>query len=241
MSIGLIVLVGLTVLIFAGVADRVFDRLRLTDSQALLFIVLIAAGSFVDIPIARNPVQVSLNVGGGLLPIALAIYLLAKAGSSRETWRAILATLATGAVLLGVRYLMRGFGHGRADIIDPLYVLGIVGGLMGYLAGRSRRGAFIAGTLGVLATDIAYYFSALSQGVRGTVSIGGAGAFDSIIISGVLAVVLAEVIGETRERLGGGPAEDREYPAGLKVSNVIEEDVNRIAEDQEKPEEHKEQ
>lgn len=222
-SVGLMVLVGVTVLIFAGVADRVFDRLRLTDTQALLFIVLIAAGSFIDIPISRTPVQVSLNVGGGLLPLGLAIYLLIKAGSSREVWRALAATAATGVILLGLRYLMRNFGHGRTDIIDPLYVLGVVGGLVGYLAGRSRRSAFIAATLGVLVTDAAYYFSALSQGVRGVVSIGGAGGFDAIVISGVLAVVLAEAIGETRERLGGGPVEDRDFPAGLKVSNVIED------------------
>lgn len=234
MSIGLIVLVSLTVLIFAGLADRVFDRLHLTDSQALLFIVLIAAGSFIDIPISSRPVQVSLNVGGGLLPIALAIYLLFKAGTTKEWTRALVATLVTGVALLGVRYLLRGFGHGRADIIDPLYVIGMVGGLVGYLAGRSRRSAFIAGTLGVLFTEAAYYFSALSQGIRGTVSIGGAGGFDAVVISGVLAVTLAEVIGETRERLGGGPAKDRKAPPGLKVSNVIEDDINEIDADQKK-------
>lgn len=232
MSVGLIVLVGLTVAIFAGLADRVFDRLRLTDSQALLFIVAIAIGSFIDIPIASQPVRVSLNVGGGLLPIGLAIYLLVRAGTTKEWTRAIVATLVTGVVLLGLRYLMRGFGHGRADLIDPLYVIGIVGGLVGYLAGRSRRSAFIAATLGVLFTEAAYYFSAVSQGVQGTVSIGGAGGFDATVISGVLAVLLAEVIGETRERLGGGSDEDREYPPGLRVSNVIDQDNQSDAKDQ---------
>ena len=35
---------------------------------------------------------------------------------------------------------------------------------------------------------------------------GGAGAFDATVIAGVFAVVLAEVIGETREKIQGGTA-----------------------------------
>lgn len=36
-------------------------------------------------------------------------------------------------------------------------------------------------------------------------AIGGAGAFDSLILAGILALLLAEVIGETLERVQGGP------------------------------------
>ena len=53
--------------------------------------------------------------------------------------------------------------------------------------------------------DIVDYVRLLSSNTRGAVNIGGAGAFDSIIISGIVAVLLAEIIGETRERMQGGP------------------------------------
>ncbi|MGE5397213.1 MAG: hypothetical protein ACM3MK_06705, partial [Chitinophagales bacterium] len=39
----------------------------------------------------------------------------------------------------------------------------------------------------------------------GLVHLGGAGAFDVLILSGILAVLLAEGIGELLERLQGGP------------------------------------
>ena len=36
-------------------------------------------------------------------------------------------------------------------------------------------------------------------------AIGGAGVFDAMIVAGIIAVALAEIVGETRERLSGGP------------------------------------
>jgi len=45
--------------------------------------------------------------------------------------------------------------------------------------------------------------------------VGGAGVFDQVVIAGVLAVGLAEIVGETRERLGGGPDLDRDRPLAL--------------------------
>ncbi len=34
---------------------------------------------------------------------------------------------------------------------------------------------------------------------------GGGGAFDSVVVAGILAVLLAETIGEVLERISGGP------------------------------------
>lgn len=41
MSIGLILLVIVGILVLCGVAQRVLDKLRLTDRQALLFVALL--------------------------------------------------------------------------------------------------------------------------------------------------------------------------------------------------------
>ena len=55
MSIGLILLIIVGLLVAFGVAQRVLDRLRLTDRQALLFVGLLFVGGLIpDIPISRR-------------------------------------------------------------------------------------------------------------------------------------------------------------------------------------------
>jgi hypothetical protein len=102
---------------------------------------------------------------------------------------------------------------GDRTVIDPLYVYPLVGGTIAYLVGRSRRAAFVAATMGVLSLDLIHWFWLISTRTPGTVNIGGAGAFDSIVIAGLVAILLAEVIGETRERLQGGPESEGRDPA----------------------------
>jgi hypothetical protein len=41
--------------------------------------------------------------------------------------------------------------------IDPIYIYPLVAGVVGYLAGRSRRGAFFAAVFGVLSVDVAQF------------------------------------------------------------------------------------
>ncbi|TYO95563.1 DUF1614 domain-containing protein [Desulfallas thermosapovorans] len=211
LPIGIIVLIAVSVLIYFGLAQRVLDRMHLSDRAALGIIVLLVVGSFIDIPISTGRFDVSVNAGGALVPLGVAVYLLSRAGTSREWGRALIAALITGAVIFGVGNLM-----GRADVepggrffgyLDALWVYPIIGGLVAYIAGRSRRSAFIAATLGLMLVDLAYLAWLVYTGApAGTVAIGGAGAFDGIVLAGIVAVLLAEVIGETRERLQGGPA-----------------------------------
>jgi len=205
--VGMIVLIVVTILIYFGLAHRILDRMRLTDKAALLILLGIIVGSFVNIPLSRGQVSVSVNVGGAILPIIIAIYLLTRAGTTKEWVRAIVATIATTIVsyLFTVNFMTEDPWQGRTDFIDPLFVYPLIAGLVAYLVGRSRRSAFIAATLGVLGMDILDYVRLISSNTRGAVNIGGAGAFDSIIISGIVAVLLAEIIGETRERIQGGP------------------------------------
>ncbi|MGE5557046.1 MAG: DUF1614 domain-containing protein [Bacillota bacterium] len=214
MTVGLIVLSILAILTLFGFLHRVFDRMRLTDSQALLFIILIIIGSFINLPLIKGPREVSLNIGGGVLPVALAVYVLAKADTSREKWRAVITVIITAALLYGLNRLMANFGHGR-DLIDPLYLYGLAGGLIAYLVSRSRRLAFITATLSVLALDFIHLGELYLRRMPGQAMIGGAGAFDAIVISGLIATLLAETVGETRERLSGGPDSGDELTEGI--------------------------
>ncbi len=197
--IGLISLVLVSILIYFGVAHRVLDKLRMNDKAALAVIAAIIIGSFIDIPIGT---RVTLNLGGSIAVI-LALYIWLGAGTSWEKIRSLIAAIVTGlALYLAARYL----GAEPENIfIDAIYIYPLIAGIVGYLAGRSRRGAFFAAVMGVLSLDVAQYIYLMRTGLRGTVHIGGAGAFDSLILAGILAVLLAELIGESLERIQGGP------------------------------------
>jgi hypothetical protein len=47
-------------------------------------------------------------------------------------------------------------------------------------------------------------------------AIGGAGAFDAIVLAGIVAILLAELIGESLERLTGGPKTEGRPPELVK-------------------------
>lgn len=209
----MILLLVVGVLVYFGLAQRLLDRMRLTDKQALFFIAAIVVGSFVDIPLMRSPVELSVNVGGALLPAALAIWLLATADEAAERVRAVVASvLVAGAVMLGSLYLPY---EPENMFLDPKLIYGIAAGLIAYIAGRSRRAAFIGGTLGIIISDIVHFVTVARAGIPGTTDIGGAGAFDVVIIAGLVGVMVAELVGETREKLQGGPVLGPNRPEGL--------------------------
>ncbi len=102
MPIGTTLLLITAALIYFGAAQRLLDRMRLTDSQALIFIALMIAGSFITVPpLMRGPTSISLNLGGAVVPLALAIYLVTTADSAKERIRAIVASFVTAGIVFG--------------------------------------------------------------------------------------------------------------------------------------------
>ena len=200
MTIGLVLLVIAGILLLFGVGQRVLDKLRLTDRQALLFIALIIAGGFLP-DISVTP-QFSFNIGGALIPLILCAYLWIKAGTAKERARCLAAALVTGAVVYALGRFMPD--EPEEIVIDPNWMHGLAAGVVGYLFGRSRRGAFIAGVVGVMLSSVANAVYVWSQGVDQRLVLGGAGAFDIVVISGLLAVLLSELIGELIERATRG-------------------------------------
>ncbi len=213
MPLGMILLLVVSVLVYFGLAQRLLDRMRMTDKQALLFIAGVVIGSFIDIPLMRSPMEITINVGGAVLPILLSIYLIAKADETAERVRAIMASiLVAAAISLGSRYLPY---EPENMFLDPKIIYGLAAGLIAYLAGRSRRSAFVGGVMGVVLSDIVHIITLSGLGIPGTTSLGGAGAFDVTIIAGLIAVMIAELVGETREKLQGGPVLGPNRPEGL--------------------------
>lgn len=214
MTIGFILLTVTGLLILFGAGQRVLDRLRLTDMQAIVFIVLIIAGGFVpDIPVTD---RFAFNIGGALIPLALCVWVWVRADSARERARCLVASVITGiAVFLLGRYLP---ADPQALPIEPGYAYGIAAGLIAWVLGRSRRGAFIAGTLGVMLANVGSWLYARNLGADQRLVLGGAGGYDVIVIAGLLAVLVSELVGELVERIRRGRSKPvQEYVNGSFV------------------------
>ena len=198
MTIGMILLIITGLLIAFGVGQRALDRLRLTDGQAYFFIAAIILLGFVpDIPL--GPVRV--NLGGCVVPLILCVYLFVK-GEVHEKWRSIIAALVTGAAVWALmRYLPN---EPETMPMEPNWLYGIAAAVIAYVLGRSRRCAFIGGVLGVLLAQTASTVPVWMAGKAQTLSLGGAGAFDSVVVAGFLGVMLAEILGEVIERIVRG-------------------------------------
>jgi len=215
MPVGPILLTILLVLIYFGLAERVLNRMRLSERQALLLVGAMLLGSLFDIDLAAG---LTINLGGGVIPLGVAVYLISTAGTWSESARAIAAALVTASAV----YLVgRWFPPGAPTelnlfFMDAQYLYGLTAGLIGYTAGRSRRSAFCAGVLGVLLSDVAHYIAFALGGARTdlAVHVGGGGFWNTTMVAGVLAVLVAELIGESREAMQNGPSAggDRDFP-----------------------------
>ena len=196
MSVGFFLLPALAVLVLLGIGQRVLDKMHLSDRTALILIAAMFVGGLIpDLSFGL----VRVNIGGALIPLGVCIYLLATADESAERLRGVLGALLTSMVVYTLGRVLPSEPENIG--LDPMYACGVAGGLMGYLLGRSRRGAFICGTLGVLLADVINAVVLWTSGIAQKLVLGGAGLFDAAVISGFLAVLLCELIGEALERV----------------------------------------
>ncbi len=196
MSVGMVVLTVVAVLVFFGVLQRVLDRMYLTDRMALLLIAAMFIGTLLpNITVG----MVAVNIGGAVIPLGVCVYLFCKANEGKERLRTLIGIAVTAAVVYGLSALLPD--EPEQMWIDPNWLYGLAGGIIAWILGRSRRGAFICGVVGVILADIAVGIVNWSKGIGQQLVLGGAGMADTVVISGVLAVLLAELIGEVTERL----------------------------------------
>ena len=195
MSAGLVLLAVVSALVLFGAAQRVLDRMHLTDRAALVITALIFIGGLMpDIRIG----QVSVNLGGAVVPLGVCVWLLVKTDTRQEAGRALWGSALTAVAVYALGRLLPAEPE-QMDI-DPHYLYGLAGGAVAYLLGRSRRAAFICGVLGVILADTAVAVINWQNGIETTLRLGAAGAMDTVVISGLLAVLLSELVGEILER-----------------------------------------
>lgn len=196
MSAGMLLLMIAAVLVLCGLLQRVLDRMYLSDLAALLVIGAMLVGTF--LPDLKLGV-VSVNIGGALIPLGVCVWLFIRADESLERWRVLLGSLLTGAAVYGLTRLLPA--EAEQLPVEPMLLYGAAGGLIAWLLGRSRRGAFICGITGVILADVASAVINWLSGIRQVLVLGGAGITDAVVISGILAVMLCELVGEATERI----------------------------------------
>ena len=129
---------------------------------------------------------VAINVGGALIPIGFSIYLLSI--KSLPYLDVLLGIAIVTAVSYAVSRPIKGLGIGM-----PIFLAPLAAALAAILLNPelSPPLAYISGTLGVLIGADLLRLKDIRKLATPIASIGGAGTFDGIFFTGIIAVLLA--------------------------------------------------
>ena len=130
---------------------------------------------------------IAVNVGGALIPVLVSVYLLIK---NRLYVRGAIAIAVVTLVVYQLAYPVRGIGISVPALVPPIVAAGI-----SIVLSRAAAPplAYIAGSLGTLIGADLLNIGTI-QGLGAPVaSIGGAGTFDGVFLSGILAVLLTSI------------------------------------------------
>lgn len=127
---------------------------------------------------------IALNVGGAIVPTLLSIYLIIK---NRLFVRGLIGTALVALLVHQIAYPVKGLGIATPTLAPPL-IAAAVGLLLGW-----RSAAPLAYAAGCLGTLIGADLMNLGE-IRGlgapVASIGGAGTYDGVFVTGIFAVLL---------------------------------------------------
>ncbi|MGO9484864.1 MAG: DUF1614 domain-containing protein [Rhodomicrobium sp.] len=211
-----IVLGILTVLIQIGLLRYVYARLGISPGTAMFLLLASLLGSYVNIPIAQLPGEtqvvgervdffgmeyilpaqidwpgtiIAINLGGAVIPIVLSLYLLAK----KRIWLpGLIATAAVSVVCFMLARPVPGAGITIPIFIPPLAACAI-SCLLAW--SQAPAVAYVSGSLGTLIGADLMNLGSIGELGTPVASIGGAGTFDGIFVTGIFAVVLASIVG----------------------------------------------
>ena len=209
----LALLVTLITFVQFGALTLAFDKLGLSAESGLLLLFVSLFGSMLNLPLfsvsaEAPPAQavpvtlrgllrhtarefhgrtlIAINVGGGLIPVLFSLYLIGRGGLPLP-----MIVSATGIVALVSHLVSRplpGIGIGM-----PIFVAPLAAALTALLLKpeHSAALAYVSGTLGVLiGADLLRLKDIRHMGTP-LAAIGGAGTFDGIFMTGIVAVLLA--------------------------------------------------
>ena len=209
-----VIAAGLLILIQLNVLRYAYMRLGLSSGGAFVLLVGSLVGSYFNIPVAALPEQqvmsgqivrhfgmeyviphvvqwpgtiIAVNVGGAVIPTLMSAYLLLR----YELWgRALIATAIVAAVIHAFADPVPGLG-----IAVPVFMPALITAIAAFILSReyAPQLAYIAGSMGTLiGADLTNLDKVRGLGAP-VASIGGAGTFDGIFLTGILAVLLASI------------------------------------------------
>jgi uncharacterized membrane protein len=212
--VGLVLIVGLLLaFVQVGVLTIAFEKLGLSSHSAFMLLFASLFGSAINLPVvkvkAERPAMedipeklrelmtqalrkfqgqtiIAVNTGGCLIPLMFSYYLIHY--NQIDGLKVIGATLVVTAISHWASRPIPGVGIGMPVFIAPLAAAITA---MAIDPENSAPLAYICGTLGVLVgADLLRLKDVRKMGVP-MASIGGAGTFDGIFITGIVAVLLA--------------------------------------------------
>lgn len=216
----------LAALVQLKLLQYVYMQLGVSSGSAVLLLIGSLLGSYVNIPIAtlgsepfaepgevyffgvpyvipprltEPEVVLAVNVGGAVIPTLLSLYLLSR----NAIWiRGLIATACVAALCYASAQPVRGVG-----IALPIFVAPIAATLVAVLISWRQAAplAYAGGSLGVLVGADLMNFDKLRGLGTPVLSIGGAGTFDGIFLTGVFSVLLASLIGMVLQRYEHSP------------------------------------
>jgi uncharacterized membrane protein len=203
------ILIGL---IEVGILSYAYEKIGINRRYVFLLLALSFFGSYVNIPVMVLPAQevlsnqeilffgmryviplveeaprtvVAVNLGGAVVPIVVSIYLLFK---KQNYLRTLVAVIIVAAIVHLLAEPVPGLGIAVPTLVPP--VLAAATALS--LARRNAPPlAYIAGSLGTLIGADLLNLGRIQGLGAPIVSIGGAGTFDGVFLSGIIAVLLA--------------------------------------------------
>lgn len=212
-------MLALLPLLFADVMAAALVKLHLDPSTSIVLVIAIMLGGLINIPIKRitrrewvavHPLAVfglwdvlprlrqlrretiiAVNVGGCLIPLAIAVYEILHL--SKQVGAAAVFALAVAVGINVLVCFVVAKPVSEIGITMPTFVPAIVAAASAslLLPELAPPIAFVAGALGpIVGADLLHLrqFTNMSAGVA---SIGGAGTFDGIVFSCIVAAYLA--------------------------------------------------
>jgi uncharacterized membrane protein len=202
----------LIIMIEVGILGYAYQTIGIDRRHVFLLLLMCFWGSYVNIPIYQLPPEIvrsggqvtffgipyiiptvtqwpgtviAVNVGGAVIPTVLSIYLLFK---NRLFDTGLIGVAVVSVVVHWLAHPVPGVGIAVPVLVPPVAATAVAISLSRKYAPAL---AFISGTLGTLiGADLLNLYKIQGLGAP-IASIGGAGTFDGIFTTGILAVLLA--------------------------------------------------
>lgn len=204
------ILILLFTLVQIGLLHIAAEKLGIDFSKALFALFLSLLGSVINVPLFSLPlppdttpppysgwllgpsrprpnrVIVAVNLGGAIMPTLFSLYLIMRLDLG------LLPVMLASAVVSAISYILSRPIPGMG-IAMPVFIPPMAAAICAFIFApeQSAAVAYISGTFGVIIGADLLRLKEVQRIGATVVSIGGAGTFDGIFLTGIVAVLLA--------------------------------------------------